>query len=151
METCECGCRAVVKSGRTWVHGHNMRRPSAKVRMAAIGRSWRGKIGPESPGWRGTPEERLLRLLADPDEGGCRIYQGQLDRQGYGVLSIDNKNERAHRVAYRLWVGRLRESEVVHHRCETPSCCAPEHLVALRPGEHTVLHAALRREARAAA
>jgi len=136
---CACGCSGWTSGpDRYWLCGHSSRSTEGRARMAEIGRRSKGK-----------PEERLLKLMGEPDpETGCRDFMGRLDRQGYGVLSIDDRNARAHRVVFQLFVRPLQPGEVVHHRCERPTCCEPTHLQALQPGEHTLLHLRQRREAR---
>lgn len=48
-------------------------------------------------------------------------------KNGYGFFRMPTKNELAHRVSYRLFVGMLDERDVMH-ACDTPSCVNPKHL-----------------------
>ena len=66
----------------------------------------------------------------DPTSG-CRLWDGQLDSNGYGLLRTSSGAVvRAHRTAFACWVGPLSDSEVVRHRCDNPSCIRPHHLVS---------------------
>ena len=51
-------------------------------------------------------------------------YRG---RKGYGVLHVDRKKRRAHRVAYFLTHGAW--PLVARHTCDNPPCCNPAHLL----------------------
>ncbi|MGH7851153.1 MAG: HNH endonuclease signature motif containing protein [Thermodesulfobacteriota bacterium] len=47
---------------------------------------------------------------------------------GYGCLSINNKLEASHRVAYTIAYGDIPEGAHVLHTCDNPPCCNPKHL-----------------------
>lgn len=62
-------------------------------------------------------------------DGACVIWPGAKDRQGYGLVKINGRCQRAHRVALAKKVGReLSRSELALHSCHTPSCVNPQHL-----------------------
>src|SRR6478735_1907788 len=65
-------------------------------------------------------------------ENDCWIYEGPVDRQGYGKVS-SKEDERyvtllAHRVSFRSHVGPLDAEKVVMHSCDTPGCVNWKHL-----------------------
>lgn len=64
---------------------------------------------------------------SEPDSNGCWIWQGATLPSGYGVLQIDNKMKRAHRVAFALATGREPSNHVLH-RCDVTNCVNPDHL-----------------------
>jgi hypothetical protein len=60
----------------------------------------------------------------------CWLWDGCLDRDGYGLFWMNGRNARAHRAAFELFVRPLRRDELCLHDCDNPRCCNPEHLSA---------------------
>lgn len=60
---------------------------------------------------------------------GCWLWTATKNSYGYGRCTIAKKSFKAHRVAYRRYVGPLRKGDFVLHLCDTPACCNPFHLV----------------------
>lgn len=81
-----------------------------------------------------TSEAELIQRLfshaeiGPPDE--CWEWQGSRAESGHGRFWVDGRVERAHRVAYRLFVGPIPGTEVVRHMCDNPPCINPNHLVS---------------------
>lgn len=71
-------------------------------------------------------------------ENGCWMWQGGVDRKGYGKFSIGNSRNpdgsrrnsmvSAHRVSYELFKGGIPDGLFVLHKCDTPGCVNPDHL-----------------------
>jgi len=64
---------------------------------------------------------------------GCWLWAGSVTGGGYGRAKIGGRAGRdyyAHRASYVAFVGPLAEGEVVRHRCDTPTCVNPAHLLA---------------------
>ena len=57
--------------------------------------------------------------------GDCWPWRGSINSNGYGVFA----GEKAHRVAYQQFHGPIEEGMVIMHRCDSPSCVNPAHLV----------------------
>lgn len=80
------------------------------------------------PGGRGTNNkpERVWTWITKGD--GCWLWTGCKTPRGYGYMSIDGKNKRAHRIVWELIHGPIPAGLYVCHHCDTPACCRPDHL-----------------------
>ena len=72
-------------------------------------------------------------LPPTPQPTPCVIWQGSVDRKGYGRLKVQRGNKRitleAHRWVMEQLLGRrLKSWEVVLHACDNPPCFAAAHL-----------------------
>lgn len=73
-----------------------------------------------------TPEKFWTRVLKS---NGCWLWTGRCDEKGYGRVGFGGRaNIGAHRVAWELTQGPVPLGLCVLHRCDTPSCCNPDHL-----------------------
>lgn len=69
---------------------------------------------------------RIART-AEPDD--CWTWTGSCNpRTGHGYLTINSRQQFAHRVAYELLHGPIPPGMVILHTCDHPSCCNPAHL-----------------------
>ena len=59
---------------------------------------------------------------------GCWVWQGSVNRLGYGQLAVGTRRFMAHRLAYMLWKGEITPGLYVCHDCDNPRCCNPAHL-----------------------
>ena len=73
-----------------------------------------------------TPEARFWAKVQKTD--GCWLWNGAHSPEGYGKLTIDRKQIRAHRYAYELTYGPIARGLLVCHRCDSPRCVRPDHL-----------------------
>lgn len=78
-----------------------------------------------------TIEEKLLRR-SEILESGCRQWIGAL-YNGYGYVALPRTQHpiRAHRVAYRTWVGPIPDGLTIDHLCRNRACIEPTHLEAV--------------------
>lgn len=75
---------------------------------------------------RGTIEERIS-ACSDPQANGCIHWIGQQD-DGYGVISINGKRNKVHRLVWERRYGKISKGLVVRHKCDTPCCINLAHL-----------------------
>lgn len=71
---------------------------------------------------------RLEANIMQEPNSGCWLWMGTCGSHGYGQLSVGNYPHTAHRLAYEQWVGPIAKGLYVLHKCDTRSCCNPNHL-----------------------
>ena len=58
----------------------------------------------------------------------CWLWQGGIEKNGYGRIKIKGRKVGVHRLSYELHQGPIVDGLFVLHRCDTPPCVNPEHL-----------------------
>ncbi len=66
--------------------------------------------------------------------GGCIIWTGHIDKDGYGKVG----NVRAHRIAYENVCGPIPVGLTIDHLCRVRACVNPDHLEAVTRRENTI-------------
>ena len=66
----------------------------------------------------------------------CWEWQGYLQR-GYGEISINGENIKAHRASYEIFIGKIPDGLVIDHLCRNPRCVNPTHLEPVTLEENT--------------
>jgi len=76
-----------------------------------------------------SPEVRLWRKIIK-QAAGCWIYQGCLNKFGYGVIATraGQAPSLTHRIAYVSRHGAIPEGKCILHTCDVPACVNPDHL-----------------------
>ena len=83
--------------------------------------------------------DRLIEKL-HIDERGCWIFTGAKTKDGYGSIRRGRYEEgvaRTHRVMWEQLVGVIPDDKVIDHLCRVRTCCNPDHLGLVPPGENT--------------
>lgn len=90
-----------------------------------------------------TLEERFRAKVDVRGPDDCWLWQGATIAGGYGHLQRGRRGEGtvyAHVLAVTLDGRPPQPGEHVHHRCETPACVNPAHLVVLSANDHAQQH-----------
>jgi hypothetical protein len=77
-------------------------------------------------GYAGTIEERFWRKVNKTET--CWLWVGASDGGGYGMIGLDGKMAKAHRLSWIMSNGPIPEGQWVLHHCDTPACVRPDHL-----------------------
>lgn len=75
-----------------------------------------------------TNVERFNRLSKFDEDTECLVWQGQVNKGGYGTLTFRGKNYLAHRASYELFTGEIPDGMCVCHKCDNPLCVYTGHL-----------------------
>lgn len=59
---------------------------------------------------------------------GCLLWTGTKNKTGYGYMSINGCQFRAHRISYLIHHGQIPSGMCVLHSCDTPSCVSKNHV-----------------------
>lgn len=73
--------------------------------------------------WRCALDSRLETLRS-----GCVVWTGTRDKAGYGVVTLKNTSQKAHRLSWSMVNGAIPKGLFVCHKCDHPPCCNPDHL-----------------------
>lgn len=82
--------------------------------------------------------DRYANRVTDTDTG-CRLWTGQVNNWGYGVVSIGGIKYAAQRVFYELLVGPIPDGMVIDHTCRVHECVNVEHMQVVTRGENIAL------------
>ena len=58
----------------------------------------------------------------------CHYWAGLVDHYGYGLLAVDGKLWKAHRVVYESEVGSIPDGLVINHLCRSRNCVNTNHM-----------------------
>jgi hypothetical protein len=83
--------------------------------------------------------DRFWRRVIRGTPDVCWEFTGSLIKQRYGRVCARPVWLLAHRVAFALHYGRVRDGFDVHHLCGNTRCCNPAHLREVAHDEHGAL------------
>ena len=72
-----------------------------------------------------------------PNSGGCWLWTGTINGNGYGKLFFNGRQVLAHRLSYETFIGPIPKGLFLDHLCRARGCVNPAHLEAVTLGENT--------------
>ena len=121
---CQCGCggpapiAARTDSRKGWVKGRPLR---------FISQHHPRRTGPSPKRWT-DPAPRFFEKVERIPFHTCWEWTGKVNSLGYGIIWVNGKEMRAHRLSWALHNETDAGDLVVCHRCDRPSCVNPAHL-----------------------
>jgi hypothetical protein len=58
----------------------------------------------------------------------CWLWTGPINRDGYGSVHFNQKQQQIHRVFYETFKGPILKGTEIDHLCRVRNCCNPDHL-----------------------
>lgn len=77
--------------------------------------------------WNDAPT-RFWNKVCKSGKDSCWPWKGAREFLGYGRFQSGGKRWKAHRYAYFLTHGPIKDGKCVCHHCDNPPCCNPDHL-----------------------
>lgn len=76
-------------------------------------------------------QDKLKEVPAPPGstiQSPCTTYEGSKAHNGYGLINVDGKVKRAHRLAWEEVHGPIPHGQCIRHKCGNRACCNVDHM-----------------------
>jgi hypothetical protein len=81
-------------------------------------------------------QQKLAHYSVYDTRTGCRLWTAAKSETGYGVVRWEDKQYRAHRLAWETAYGPIPKGSVIHHKCGVRHCVNLAHLQSVTPQQN---------------
>lgn len=78
-----------------------------------------------------------MKSIKTAPASDCWVWQGDLNRNGYGTFRVKGRRKMVHRVVYQHLIGPIPPGLILDHKCRNRACCNPFHLEPVTVQENT--------------
>jgi hypothetical protein len=73
-------------------------------------------------------EKRFWSKVDIKSKDECWLWKARITILGYGQFKYNGTMKQAHRVAWELTHGEIKDGAIIRHTCDIRPCCNPHHL-----------------------
>lgn len=118
----------------------------SEIKVIGLGDGWYVSVrqGMENKEQAEQTKQELDSALKFFDE--CWVWDKSLNKDGYGITTINYKSIYTHRLSWELHNGKIPNDKVIDHKCKNRACYNPNHLQLVTHAKNIQLGTCANRE-----